>query len=457
MGGFAMNFSDRLRGHGQVTVKPTAAREPKVLAIKNQLLVRTKPWESPDPADAVHAFLESEGVPYERITTLLYDIAPPTVLESEDVEILHLDLRRDPRGRDIFGLTGDIRAELDPVAGSGGGRSVSPNHILVPANEDHSCPYGPPWPSDEAGVIAPVIGPTKNVVIIDSGYQWNSAWGANPLDAYAGGVTFTQSERLADPGGWVPGTPDTLDAGTPGTLGALSGHANFIAGVIVQNSQHAKITVLNHNGAFRSDGDDLPTEAKVVRSLCRCAVHDPDVINLGFAFKAFDDVVSCAWDIGRACISHPALANDAVVVTPAGNQNSPDARYPAALNHKYAGAFQTIIAVGSTAQANDPTLPEELRKPFSNYGDWVTCSTDGALVLSTFLKVEMPVEDLTLKKTNFGNAWARWSGTSFATPKIVAKIVNVMVERELPPLLAWEWLRDNEGGAKTSGLGHRFP
>jgi Subtilase family len=226
--------------------------------------------------------------------------------------------------------------------------------------------------------------------------------------------------------------------------------------VIAQNSHHANITVLNHNGAFRSDGDDPPTEAKVVRSLCRSAAHQPDLINLGFAFAAFDDVVSSAWDIGVACISQPTMSKDAVVVTPAGNQNSPIPRYPAALDHKYSGPFQRIISVGSTAQADDPAIPIELRDPFSNHGDWVTCSADGALVLSTFLKVDMTVEDPPSQKINFDNSWARWSGTSFATPKIVAKIVNVMVEQDLTAVDAWEWLRDNEGGPKTSGLGYRF-
>jgi hypothetical protein len=144
-------------------------------------------------------------------------------------------------------------------------------------------------------------------------------------------------------------------------------------------------------------------------------------------------------------------------VTPAGNQNSTIPRYPAALDHKYAGdGLRRIISVGSTTQANDPAIPADLRDPFSNQGEWVTCSADGALILSTFLKVDMTVEEPPSQRINFDTAWARWSGTSFATPKIVAKIVNVMVECDFPPLGAWEWLRDNEGGPKTPDLGYRF-
>jgi hypothetical protein len=66
-----MSFSDRVLGHGQISVKPAAAGEPQVLAMKNQLLVRTKPWASPDPAEAVHGYLESQGMMVERDLTPL--------------------------------------------------------------------------------------------------------------------------------------------------------------------------------------------------------------------------------------------------------------------------------------------------------------------------------------------------------------------------------------------------
>lgn len=454
-----MSFSDRVLGNAGVGPWPL------VLAMKDQLLVRTNfLHEEAAPAWHVRDHLGQKEIETHLMASLLDHTVRPGVPEGEDIDILHVDL--DGHDLDIFDVVREIRADDDLAQHLQGPRSVSPNHILVPQNEDHSCPYGPPWATADAPDIGPPIGETKRVVVIDSGYQWDGPAESNPLHAYGGGPNLFQAERVADPG-WTPSDPDIPDANQPGTLGALSGHANFIAGVIAQQTRHASISVWNHNGAFPTAADDLPTEAAIIRSLCHCAADSPDVINLGFAFAAFDSVVSYAWDIGFDCIRPTAINKNAVVVSPAGNQHSPHPRYPAALNTRYPGEFPEMISVGSTTDANahkdDPELaalvqqiPTELRKPFSNYGPWVTCSIDGALVLSTFLNVDMKVEEPPSRTTNFANAWARWSGTSFATPKIVAKIVDVMVERGLTPLQAWEWLRDNEGGPKTSDLGYRF-
>jgi hypothetical protein len=455
-----MSFSDRVRSMG--TVEVTGG--PQVIANKNQLLVHRKPGVHPDPDD-VKRSLEAKNIGWEPITTLLAGLDKSYAME-EDIEILHVHL--DDDWRDIFELTRELRDELDPVAGQGRGRSVSPNHILVPANEDHSCPFGPPWATTDAVDLELATEKIRQVTIIDSGYQWDNAWDQeNPLNAYAGAVGLAQAETLADPGGWAAGVTDVPDANQPGTLGALAGHANFIAGVIAQNCQNAKMFVWNHNGAFPEAGDDLPTEADIVRSLCACALDHPetDVINLGFAFAAFDDVVSYAWDIGFAYIRK--LMTEAVVVSPAGNQHSPKPRYPAALNTRYPGEFREMIGVGSTTCANtyadDPSLrvlvegiPPKLRGPFSNYGPWVTCSDEGALVLSTFLNVNMKTEDPPSRTTNFANAHALWSGTSFAAPKIVARIVKVMGDRQLTALQAWKWILDNDVVTKTSNLGYTF-
>jgi hypothetical protein len=83
---------------------------------------------------------------------------------------------------------------------------------------------------------------------------------------------------------------------------------------------------------------------------------------------------------------------------------------------------------------------------FSNYGPWVACSALGDNVKSTFLHVDMPVEDDDGPggdKDFTSNSWASWNGTSFAAPKVVAAIAS-RVAGGMTPRDAWADL--------TSGL-----
>jgi thermitase len=428
-----MSFSDRILAHPRISIRASTATEPLRLAVTDQLLVSTS------AADQVHEFLEDNGIPSEPITTLLTGLRPG-LGDHEDVEILRVG---SPDALpDIFDLTADIRAtQIDP-------RKVSPNHILIPANEDHSCPYGPPLPTNAEEALLEKSTDRRRVSIIDSGYQWDAAWGPNPL----GNIAVHRAESLRA-GGWKRSPADRPDANDDERLDALAGHANFVAGVVAQGTSHAKLEIRNHNGAFLP-GDDLPTEASVVRSLCKCRGR-ADMINLGFAFAAFEDTPSCAWDTAFALIGDGEQGP--VVVAPAGNQATSFLKYPAALHYTYPTKYPNMIGVGSTGEARDTQIPVRYQQSFSNFGPWVTCSAEGAGVQSTFLKVNMKVEDGDEEQFAFDSAWARWNGTSFATPKVVAQIVNVMVDRKCSAPAAWQWLRDNVSTGTDPDLGYIFP
>jgi subtilisin family serine protease len=124
-----------------------------------------------------------------------------------------------------------------------------------------------------------------------------------------------------------------------------------------------------------------------------------------------------------------------VIVVPAGNHDDLKPRYPAGLH----GSHENVIAVGSVQRDTHK------RSQFSNHGDWVTCYAIGEPVESTFLWVDMKLEDDKVdQKWNFKtNAWARWNGTSFATPKVAARIASKLSEDPtLTPLEAWYAVRD---------------
>ena len=399
----SMAFSSRVRNHPRITAFPNKKKDLSTLAVSDHLLVCESVWER------VTKFLEQQKIHQEVLGTVLDGVPPKP--GSEDVRIVKI---KPPAGRDVFETVRIARKELKLEKDEAG--KVSPNHVLIPANFSHGCPWGPPLPVGGAPTLDPMSGPSAAVTIIDSGYQWDpGTMGVNPLDAFAplGGAV-----SLADflgPAGWNAGTPDVLDADGNGELDALAGHANFIAGVIAQNFPGAQITIRNHNGGFEPASDDFPTEASVARSLCLSG--GADVINLGFAFVAFDGGISCAWELAMN-----QLGTGPIVAVPAGNNASSIKRYPAALGANYAN----VVSVGSIDGIDVNGTPK--KSGFSNYGPWVKVSARGSKVVSTFLRVDMPVEDDPIpfwhRSRNFANGWAEWNGTSFATPKVVAAIAG---------------------------------
>jgi thermitase len=316
---------------------------------------------------------------------------------------------------------------------------VTPNHVLIPAPFGHSCPYGPPSPAPGAHALPPPQAgrAIRQITVIDSGYQWSPKWGANPLDPW---VTLDQADWLGADGAWHPGAADvageTVATATGNKLVALAGHANFIAGVIAQHCPHAHIVVRNHNGTVQPDAQDFATEASVARALA-ASVGSP-VIDVGFAFWPLDGQISSAW-----ASAIKALGGHSLVVAPAGNQGLSSPRYPAALAFLDPKMFSNVIGVASRTPAI-PTLPPgsdgQLPPPcFTNYGPWVTCSADGHNVVSTFLKLDMKLEEqepATAGPLDFRNGWAQWNGTSFAAPKVVAAIACAL-DQHPQPLEAW--------------------
>jgi hypothetical protein len=357
-----------------------------------------------------------------------------------DVDILRVDL---PDHRDIVDLTRDLRRSLPDSEQE----KFSPNHVLIPAPyDDHGCPWGPPEPT-HARDLPPASGPFEPVTIIDSGYQWDASWGTNPLDA-RGHFGYEQASWL-NAGVWAPSAYDVPDYDGDGDLDALAGHANFIAGLIAQRCPNAEIAIRNHNGGFDPASDDFPTEASVARSLCESG--GAKVIDLGFAFLALDDAISCVWEVAFEYV------RSAMVLAPAGNQHSRDLHFPAALNTKFPGQFPNMIGVASLTERRPGKIEPS---HFSNYGDWVTCSAPGTDVDSTFLPVAMPVEeDEQVPRTarDFSaSGWARWNGTSFATPKVVAAIAAGL-SASTTAQGSWDALKATGVDDPSDQLGTMFP
>src|SRR5439155_14879888 len=99
------------------------------------------------------------------------------------------------------------------------------------------------------------------------------------------------------------------------------------------------------------------------------------------------------------------VAPTTAVVAAAGNDSTHRLLWPAA--HK------RVVAVGA--------IDDELQRAFfSNFGWWVDAATRGVHVLSTFLDFDESghTGDIEGRTPQVFRGFARWSGTSFAAPKL---------------------------------------
>ena len=287
---------------------------------------------------------------------------------------------------------------------------VSPNHLLVPcANPGCYCPGGPPSPvttfpaSLDAAIrdYAPKNGPIR-VAVIDTGYI---AHPALDVRAAAGGFAAVQGKVLNPAGNWVASQPDGLFRSN-GRIELLDGHGTFTAGVIAERCKTAYITLVGIRAI-----ESAATEAAVIRAIYENA--DADVIMPVFAFHSLLSLEN--WTFPNILRQ---LGSGSVVVCPAGNEASPKPHYPAALPW----ATYPVLSVGSlvpSASATGRNL-----SAFSNYGPWVDAYTGGERVVGPHIKAaNVRVEDGPARSQTF-KGWSRWMGTSFATPKVAAAIVN---------------------------------
>jgi hypothetical protein len=226
------------------------------------------------------------------------------------------------------------------------------------------------------------------IAVIDTGVELthpslaSHIW-ANPLggnaDGYPGddrGWNFV--ERNGDPGD-PPGDPMTT----------VAGHGTFIAGLIALAAPDALIMPIR---AFPSSGvGDAFTVAEGIKF---ASDHGADIINLSFGCPS------------RVGVLHDAIVDarkrGIVMAAAVGNDNDDATQYPA--------GFSRVLGVGATDMS--------LRKAvFSNFGADVSVDAPGVGLISTY-----PNGD-----------FAKWSGTSFASPLVTAEAALILAHDRLIP------------------------
>ncbi len=185
-----------------------------------------------------------------------------------------------------------------------------------------------------------------------------------------------------------------------GDFAAEGGHATFIAGIVMRVAPQTRIRqvkVLDPVGI----GDDHTIAVGLARA-------SAPVLNLSLGGYTHDDAPPVA--TGVALARH--TGDDVVAVAAAGNHGQDRPFWPAAFKHVVSvGAVDWYDGVWQLA-------------PFSNYGWWVDVYAPGVEVRSTYLKGvwKLPTET---KATRI-DGYARWSGTSFATPQVASLIVKAI-------------------------------
>ena len=192
------------------------------------------------------------------------------------------------------------------------------------------------------------------------------------------------------------GWDESPDADGDQLLDPAAGHGTFIAGLIDLLAPGCELRaerVLSNYGA----GDEVAIAQRI-------DVTDADLLNLSFGGYALEHM-----DVLAASIKG-AQQKGTVVVASAGNDGTCRPSLPA--------AFPDVISVAALG----PNGPAR----FSNYGSWVRACAPGVDIVSRFFtrfdgKETAPPGGADPDK--FAN-WARWSGTSFSGPIVVAALAR---------------------------------
>ena len=255
---------------------------------------------------------------------------------------------------------------------------ASPNHVFLSAPFEHGGPFGPPVPAPRPRSWATRSDRQVSVAVLDTG-----VWRNSPLPARA--YTAADGDYESD-----------TDVDNDGVLDGDVGHANFIIGVMAAQTHRADIRAMRVLDTFGAC-----TEADLILALDR--LGDEKLINLSLGGFTLDDQPPLALS---EALRRVLVGRERLVVAAAGNDGQRDRPFwPAAFAGSQVPWAGQVVAVA----AHDGTGICD----WSNSGDWVTLAAPGADITSTFVRHEQ-----------FPTGWALWSGTSFATPHVVAALAE---------------------------------
>lgn len=222
--------------------------------------------------------------------------------------------------------------------------------------------------------------------------------GANDPERIAGALDLPDAAI-------APVAAGAAKAPSDGWLDPVAGHGTFIVGLIEQIAPGCRVLVRGVIGPL-GDAREVEVSTAIREEAAKDVADRPHILSLSFGGQV----------LGQAAVLRGAVAAaraaGIVVVASAGNDGSPLPQYPAAFEH--------VVAVGAIG----PDGPPE----WTNYGGWVDACAPGVDLVSAFFNAFSGASPMinTLDPDDFA-AWARWSGTSFSAPVVVAALAREMV------------------------------
>lgn len=361
-----------------------AGNHANVSFVDNQRTMRMADWVSRWRWRIPDLVLHDPDGPRESLVRAGQLVAHPSAVQPVADELRRWIDRVEPSGRIM--LRSELRDRPVEIAADVADRwPVAPNHVHIGGPIMLGTPAwtGGPYPD----VLAPrppiqeTWSPAITIAVLDTGldphpwfagHRWLSEWGLQP---------------------------EVLDHDLDGNPDAQAGHGTFVAGVVLQN---APGVTLRHQRVMSSMGlTDDTTVAAALRAM------------RGQAEVAL--VTSGCHTATNEC--PPILAHeldhwtDAVVVAAAGNGGTNRPFWPA--------AHPDVIAVAATE--SNGTLAS-----FSNRGPWVNATAPGVDITSSHVRLSPTSTGVAPGTETREYGVARWSGTSFAAPKIAADLANLL-------------------------------
>jgi subtilisin family serine protease len=297
-----------------------------------------------------------------------YARSPRVALDS--MGLVHLEL---PDGLDVA-RTVDLLRHAAHVRGFQA--DVAPNHVYVTDQNRHFWPAALPEPT-EAAVAIPEGDAGRGIVVgvLDTGI-----------------VRGMVDERVRpDDNDYDPSVDDGVIENSQG------GHGTFVAWQVLRVAPGVTI-----DPEATCDGSGVTNDVEIAADL-RELTSRARIVNLSLGGYTNDNLPPLALSRAMAdCESR--LGDDVVFVASAGNDGTSQPSWPA--------AFKNVVAVAAVDRRRKPA-------PFSNYGSWVDCCALGVDIDDRYVRGTLDLPDGTRREFD---GRARWSGTSFAAPRVAGAI-----------------------------------